>query len=65
MEMKTTIKLNQPKELPATGLTTVQFKPWKNHVITFLMQDPDNQEFLSGGIRHGQGSETDPRIGQL
>ena len=50
MEMKTTIKLNQPKELPATGLSTVQFKPWKNHVITFLMQDPDNQEFLSGGM---------------
>ena len=48
--MKTTIKLNQPKELPATGLSTVQFKPWKNHVITFLMQDPDNQEFLSGGM---------------
>lgn len=50
MEIKTTIKLNQPKELPATGLTTVQFKPWKNHVITFLMQDPDNQEFLPGGM---------------
>ena len=48
MEIKTTIKLNQPKELPATGLTTVQFKPWKNHVLTFLMQDPDNQEFLLG-----------------
>ena len=50
MEMKTTIKLNQPEELPATGLTTVQFKPWKNHVVTFLMQDPDNQEFLPGGM---------------
>ena len=50
MEIKTTIKLNQPKELPATGLTTVQFKPWKNHVTTFLMQDPDNQEFLPGGM---------------
>ena len=50
MEMKTTIKLNQPKELPATGLTTVQIKPWKNHVVTFLMQDPDNQEFLPGGM---------------
>ena len=32
MEIKTTIKLNQPKELTANGLTTVQFKPWKNHV---------------------------------
>ena len=50
MEIKTTIKLNQPKELPANGLTTVQFKPWRNHVITFLMQDPDNQEFLPGGM---------------
>jgi hypothetical protein len=50
MEIKTTIKLNQPKELPANGLTTVQFKPWKNHITTYLMQDPDNQEFLTGGM---------------
>ena len=49
MEVKTTIKLNQPKELPAEGLTTVKFKPWKNHVVNFLMQDIDNQLFLPGG----------------
>ena len=50
MESKTTIKLNQPKELPAEGLTTVQFKPWKNHVVNFLMQDLDNKLFLPGGM---------------
>jgi len=43
------LKLNQPKELPAVGLTSVQFKPWKNHLINFLQQDVDNYRFLSGG----------------
>ena len=50
METKVTIKLNQPKELPAEGLTTVQFKPWKNHVINFLMQEQGNKMFLPGGL---------------
>ena len=39
MEAKTTIKLNQPKELPAEWLTTVQFKPWKNHVPAKVRKD--------------------------
>ena len=50
METKTTIKLNQPTELPSEGLTTVQVKPWKNHVINFLMQDSYNKLFLPGGL---------------
>ena len=43
------LKLNQPKELPSVGLTSVQFKPWKNHLINFLQQDMDNYRFLPGG----------------
>ena len=50
MESKTTMKLNQPKKLPAEGLTAVQFKPWKNLVINILMQDTDNKLFLPGGL---------------
>ena len=43
------LKLIQPKELPATGLTTAQFKPWVNHLINFLQQDVENARFLAGG----------------
>ena len=51
LKMTTThhLKLNQPKELPSVGLTSVQFKPWKNHLINFLQQDMDNYRFLKGG----------------
>ena len=43
------LKLTQPKELPADGLTTAEFRPWKNHLINFLQQDVDNFRFLKGG----------------
>ena len=43
------LKLTQPKELPAEGLTTAEFRPWKNHLINFLQQDVDNFRFLKGG----------------
>ena len=43
------LKLNQPKELPEEGLTSVQFKPWKNHLVNFLQQDIENYRFLPGG----------------
>lgn len=43
------IKLNQPDKLPEKGLTAAQFKPWKNHVLTFLDQDDDAEQFLPGG----------------
>ena len=44
------LKLNQPKELPAEGVTSVAFKSWKNHLINFLQQDVDNYLFLTGGL---------------
>ena len=43
------LKLNQPKELPAEGLSSVQFKPWQNHLVNFLQQDMDNYRYLPGG----------------
>ena len=43
------LKLTQPKELPAEGLTTAEFRPWRNHLINFLQQDVDNFRFLKGG----------------
>ena len=46
---RSTYRLNQPKELPEAGLTSAQFKPWKTHVLTFLEQDEDSEQFLPGG----------------
>ena len=43
------LKLIQPKELPADGVTSAQFKPWSNHLINFLQQDVENFRFLPGG----------------
>ena len=43
------LKLTQPKELPAEGLTTAEFRPWKNHLINFIQQDVDNFRFLKCG----------------
>ena len=43
------LKLLQPKELPETGVTISQFKPWVNHLRNFLQQDVENSRFLQGG----------------
>ena len=43
------LKLLQPKELPETGVTISQFKPWVNHLRNFLQQDVENNRFLLGG----------------
>ena len=43
------LKLIQPKELPANGLTSAEFKPWTNHLNNFLQQDVENFRFLPGG----------------
>ena len=39
-------KLPTPNQLPEQGLTAVQFKPWKNQMLTFLQQFPQNIVFL-------------------
>ena len=42
------LKLNQPKVLEESGVTSVSFKPWRNHVLNFLKQDDANFNFLPG-----------------
>ena len=42
------LKLLQPKELPADGLTSAEFKPWTNHLTNFLQQEVENFRFLKG-----------------
>ena len=37
--MKMVIKINQPKELPEGGLTTVQVIPWQNHIKSYLTEE--------------------------
>ena len=44
------VKLASPKELPAAGVTSAQFKPWKNHLVAFLSQNPDNALFFENGV---------------
>ena len=39
-------KLPPPNQLPEQGLTAVQFKPWKNQMVVFLQQNPQNIVFL-------------------
>ena len=49
MEGKPAIKMNQPSVLPEEGLTSITFKRWRTWVITYLDQDLDFGQFLSGG----------------
>ena len=44
------VKLGSPKELPAAGVTSAQFKPWKNHLVAYLSQNPDNALFFENGV---------------
>lgn len=39
-------KLQPPAQLPAEGFTALQWKPWKNLMLTFLQQFPQNVVFL-------------------
>ena len=39
-------KLQPPTPLPEQNFTAVQFKPWKNLMLTFLQQFPQNVVFL-------------------
>ena len=43
------LPLKAPSPLPATGVTTVTFKVWKNTLIAHLEQDAAHYHFLPGG----------------
>ena len=42
------IKMNQPWVLPEEGVTSIAFKRWRTWLITYLDQDIDFGQFLSG-----------------
>jgi len=46
----THLKLKAPEQLPPHGLTLQQFRPWKNHLRNYLMQDTDNTPFFPDRI---------------
>ena len=48
----TTIKIFPPSQLPAEGVTDVQFNIWKEELEVYLDIDPRFQKFLPGGIYH-------------
>ena len=43
------LPLKAPAPLPATGVTIVTFKVWKNTLISHLEQDANHHHFLPGG----------------
>ena len=47
---KSRCKVEIPNQLPASGLTRVQFKSWKEAMIVYLKQNEDYGYFFSGGL---------------
>ena len=43
------IKLSPPDVLPPDTISSVDFKVWRAHAITFLTQCSDNRKFIKGG----------------
>ena len=60
------LPLKAPAPLPATGVTIVTFKVWKNTLISHLEQDANHHHFLPGG-RYAvwTAAEFGRRIGSL
>ena len=48
-EMMRVIKLSPPDVLPPDNISSVDFKNWRSHAITFLTQCSDNRKFIKGG----------------
>ena len=48
-EMMRIIKLSPPDVLPSDTISSVDFKNWRSHAITFLTQCSDNRKFIKGG----------------
>ena len=59
-----TTKLPTPNQLPEQGLTAVQFKPWKNQMLTFLQQNPRNICFFPAPPRPAVENKTKEGIYQ-
>ena len=48
-EMMRVIKLSPPDVLPPDTISSVDFKVWRAHALTFLTQCSDNRKFIKGG----------------
>ena len=46
---KSRCKIEIPNQLPASGLTRVQFKTWKEAMLVYLKQNEDFTVFFPGG----------------
>ena len=44
------LKLKAPEALPSSGVSTIQFKAWKNQLFAYLEQDTHTYLFLQDGI---------------
>ena len=44
------LPLKAPTPLPASGVTTVTFKVWKNTLISHIQQDAHHHNFMPGGL---------------
>ena len=48
-EMVRVVRLPAPDQLPESNLTSAKFKPFYNHTIAFLGQNPDSDLYMRGG----------------
>ena len=48
-EMVRVVRLPPPDQLPESNLTSAKFKPFYNHTIAFLGQNPDSDLYMRGG----------------
>ena len=65
--MSSRIKIEPPNQLPASGITPIQYKQWKVALKIFMHQTPEYREFYPGGkYTSWQPYEDNPhRIDQL
>ena len=44
------LPLKAPNPLPASGVTTVTFKVWRNTLVAHVQQDSNHHHFMQGGL---------------
>ena len=60
------LPLKAPNPLPASGVTTVTFKVWRNTLIAHISQDAHHHHFMPGGLySEWTAAEDGDRIGDI
>ena len=60
------LPLKAPNPLPASGVTTVTFKVWRNTLVAHVQQDSNHHHFMPGGLYSTwQAAENGARIRSL